>query len=220
MSLKIAVFGTSRSGKDYTIHDATELLAEEGILLTHLSPIGMVHGELGGRSLRNMSNSEKNDVISTVRNRINDLLQDGYVIVDEHYCFPETFGGRKIDNGYYGEKLPYRVEQNKGGNRYETVFEARWIKKYDLIIYLDIDPVTILDRFHSSEGDKKNLFATYEDISLWQIFEMERLEDLCNNYHIPMYYVYDPKKSGEELATIISRHLKTIGSGTRTKTRN
>ena len=43
MSVRVAVFGTSRSGKDYTIRDASETLAENGMLFAHISPISLVH---------------------------------------------------------------------------------------------------------------------------------------------------------------------------------
>lgn len=220
MTARVAVFGTSRSGKDYTIRDASELLTEEGMLFSHVSPINMVHEELGGRTLRNMPDIEKKAIISEVRKRIRNLLKDEYVFVDEHYCFPETFGGRKIDNGYYGEKLPFRLKKDEGGRNYEVVFKKSWLKHYDLVIYMDVDPCVILDRFRSSEGDKNNPYATYDDICFWQMFEINHIEELCQEYQLPLYYVYDPDKSGEELATIVEHHFRANNSGTNSKTDN
>ncbi len=220
MSVRVAVFGTSRSGKDYTIRDAAEILAEEGALFTHISPIGMVHEELGGRRLRDMTESEKLGIVSDVRGRMEAILQDDYVFVDEHYCFPETFGGRRIDNGYYGEKLPYRPEKGDDGRTYEVVFRGEWLEKYDMAVYMDIDPCVILDRFRTSEGDKNNPYATFDDVRLWQVFEMDRVGGLCDEYGIPMYYVYDHRKSGEELAAVVDHHMRGGNAGTESIIRN
>ena len=220
MSVKVALFGTSRSGKDYTIRDATEILAEKGMLFTHVSPISMVHEELEGRKLRDMEENEKESLVAKVRSRIESMLLDEYVFVDEHYCFPETFNGVKIDNGYYGEKLPYHTEKDSDGRVYETVFQSDWLKYYDMVVYMDIDPTVILDRFHSSEGEKNNPFATYEDVRLWQLFEIEHVGDLCRNWGIPLYYIYDHQKTGEELATVVTYSLKAGHKTNNTKNEN
>ncbi len=209
MNARIALFGTSRSGKDYTIRDAIEILADDGKNFSHISPIGMVHEKLYGRKLRNMPDVDKRELVSEVRKEIESLLLNDSVFVDEHYCFPEIFGGVKIDNGYYGEKLPYHTEIGLYGRAYEVVFEDEWLKNYDMIVYMDIDPVVILDRFRSSVEDKQNLMATYEDVRLWQMHEMDRIRELCHSYEIPLYYIYNHRKSGEELATVTSRFLKS-----------
>lgn len=208
MSVRVAVFGTSRSGKDYTIRDASETLAEKGMLFAHISPISLVHEELNGRKLRDMPDREKREVVNRVRVRMNNLLKDDYVFSDEHYCFPRTFGGRKLRNGYYDEKLPYHDERGIGNRIYEVVFEKEWLKKYDLAIYLEIDPHVIVDRFRTSEGIKNNPFATYDDIHSWQMFEIEGVQKMCHEFCIPMYYVYDHNKSDEEVVAIISEYIK------------
>lgn len=210
MSIRVAVFGTSRSGKDNTIRDASELLAEKGMLFTHISPISLVYEELDGRRLRDMSDGEKREVIYKVRVKMNNLLRGEYVFSDEHYCFPRTFGGRKIRNGYYGEKLPYHDERGIGNRIYEVVFEKEWLKKYDLAIYLEINPHVIIDRLRTYEGIKNNPFATYDDIRSWQMFEIEGVQKMCHEFCIPMYYVYDHNKSGEEIVMIISEYVKRL----------
>lgn len=203
MSLRIAVFGTSRSGKDYTIRDATELLSEKGMLFTHVSPISMIHKGLNDRKLRDMPEDEKHTLVKSIRERIDNLLEDDYVFIDEHYCFPRTFDGRVIDNDYYGEKLPYFEDRGFEGRIYETVFDENWLKKYDAAVYMDIDPHIILNRFQTSDGIKNNPFATYDDVYLWQMFEIDRIQEMCIRNSIPLYYIYDHQRSGEELTTIV-----------------
>ena len=220
MTVRAAIFGISRSGKDYTIRDATELLTEKGMLFSHISPITMVQEELDGRKLSELSECEKRNVIEKVRGRMTDLLKDDYVFSDEHYCYPRTFGGRVLKNGYYGEKLPYYDKVGRDNRIYEVVFEDGWLDGYDLAIYLDIDPYIIMDRMRTSEGGKQNLYATYDDIHLWKMFEIEGIQRMCIEKNIPMYYVYDPKKSGEEVALIISEYVKRVSGGTKSKSIN
>ncbi len=216
MVMRVAVFGTSRSGKDYTIRDATELLQEKGMLFSHISPISMVHEELNGRKLRDLSDDEKNRMVSIVRHRMTDLLQDEYVFVDEHYCFPETFGGERIDNGYSGEKLPYRLETGSEGRSYEVVFNDDWLNNYEMVVYMDIDPCIILERFRTSEGVKRNLLATYEDVRLWQMFEIDHIQELCHSHGTPLYYIYDHEKTGEELSAVVRHCMKMNHRGVKT----
>lgn len=220
MSVRVAIFGISRSGKDYTIRDASDLLSEKGMLFSHVSPISLVHEELDGRKLCDMPDVEKRCVIDRVRSRMDNLLIDDYVFSDEHYCFPRTFGGKKLRNGYYNEKLPYHEERGIGNRIYEVVFEMEWMEKYDLAIYLEIDPHIIVDRFHTSEGVKYNPYATYDDIRSWQMFEIDGVQKMCHRSGIPMYYAYDHNKTGEEVATIISDYIKREVLGTKTKTMN
>ena len=154
-----------------------------------------------------MPDAEKNTIVNVVRKRMEALLQDELVFTDEHYCFPRTFGGRRLNNGYYGEKLTYRIKKDICGRKYEVVFNYNCFKRYDLSIYIEIDPHVILDRFQSSVGVKYNPFATYDDIRSWQLFEIENVQRMCHHFGVPMYYIYDPAHSGEEVATIISDYL-------------
>ncbi len=218
MSVKVALFGTSRSGKDYTIHDATIELARKGMDFEHISPIKMVRTELKSRKLSNIPDNEKESIIRKVRRAIRTSDSD-YVFVDEHYCFPETYGGVRIDNGYYGEKLPYHNEIGYDDRVYEVVYGRSWISKYDMAVYMEIDPEVIVDRFRTSDGPKKNLFVTTEDVRLWQIFEIEQLQKLCRRFRVPLFYVYNHRDSGKELATIISFYLKNYKATESTSTK-
>lgn len=128
--------------------------------------------------------------------------------MDEHFSFPETYGGVVIDNGYYGEKLPSLKDAGLEDRYYDVVFQGSWISDYDLAIYMEIDPEVVLERFRSSEGDKNNPYITKEDIRLWQLFELDRIQHICNLFSVPLYYIYNHEKSGEELSTIVMYHLR------------
>ena len=209
-SIKAAVFGTSRSGKDYTINGAIRLLACKGLRFRHASPISMVNDALAGGKLSEMTMDERRNLIRSVREDIGNMIQSngGGLFVDEHYSFPERHGGRIISNGYYGEKLPFTRAIGYEERGYEVVFEDGWMADYDLAVYLEIDPDVVLERFRTSEGDKNNPYITTEDIRLWQLFELDRIQTLCNGYNVPLYYIYDHERSGEELAMIVSHHMR------------
>jgi hypothetical protein len=206
--IRAAIFGTSRSGKDYTINDAQELLRDKGMDFKHVSPIHLVHQELKGQRLRDMTADDKSRLVEKVRSMIEEQTRGASAFIDEHYSFPEKCGGVVIDNGYYGEKLPYYREPGDEGRLYEVVFCDEWIKQYDLAVYMEIDPDVILERFRTSEGDKYNPFITAEDVRLWQLFELERIQYICNLYKVPLFYIYDHTKSGDEMAMIIFHYLK------------
>ena len=208
MSIAVAVFGTSRSGKDSTINDAIEILSEKGMHFTHISPTIMLQKELNGRKLRQISEEEKHSVIDIVRHNLYGLFPDNNVFVDEHFSFPLKYDGKTIDNEYYGEKLPSFKRGRRADRLYDVVFKDEWIEKYDVVVYLEINPKIILKRFRTSIGDKNNPFITSEDIRQWQLFELERIQTICNDRKVPLFYIYDHEKSGKEMDVIMSHYLK------------
>ena len=141
---RVAVFGTSRSGKDYTIKGALKLLGDVPPI-RHVSPIHMVHDELHGASLKTMSQKDKQKLVDKVRDDIDDICLEVDAVVDEHYCFPVTYGGEVVSNGYTDEKLPYDLVYDAAADRdFEVVFEDFEIRCYDAAVYMDVDPVVIL----------------------------------------------------------------------------
>ena len=105
---RIAVFGISRSGKDYTIEGAVDRLTAAGKRYCHLSMIGTVHDLLKGRKLREMSKMDKLALMDRVHMEMDSISLMCSTIVDEHYCFPGTYGGKVIHTDYTEEKLPFR----------------------------------------------------------------------------------------------------------------
>lgn len=164
--------------------------------------------ELDGRKLRDMPVEEKEELVRSVRNSIQDQTEEGCHFVDEHYCFPTYYGGRVLQDGYNDEKLPYTLGFDEERNQYEIVFQPGWITNYNVAIYMDIDPEIILGRFRTSEGCKCNTDVILDDIYCWKNFEIGQIQDLCHKADIPLFYVYGPEKSGKELAGILSFYNK------------
>ncbi len=213
---KIAVFGPSRSGKDYSIRDATKMLFSHGFEFSQISPIALVHNHLGERKLKNMTENDKKKLICDVRKEIEIISSSNYVFVDEHYCFPCEYGGKSIENGYSDEKLPFVLTIDENGRYFECVFDESWLKNYDLVLYMDIPSDIILDRIHRSEGCKNNPYATLQDIESWKAFELSELERLCKSSKIRMERITDPEKSGEQICEAVLRLLKVQDSSAST----
>ena len=91
---RVALFGISRSGKNYTIEDFLYRAGEAGLRFIHLSPMDMIRERLNGRRLRDMSLGEKTHLVEEVRREIHSISESNNVIVDEHYCYPSSFGGK------------------------------------------------------------------------------------------------------------------------------
>ena len=204
---RIAVFGTSRSGKDYSIRDAIAILFAKGLEFTHISPITLVHNHLNGRRLKTMSETEKAEMMKEVREEIGLLSSSDFVFIDEHYCFPSEYGGKRIENGYSDEKLPFVILKDGNGGSYECVFDESWMNNYDLVLYMDVPSNIILDRFRESEGCKNNPLITLEDIEAWKSFEKSQLQKICSSQKLRMVPITDPEKSGMQISEAVCNLL-------------
>lgn len=205
--MRVALFGISRSGKNYTIEDFLERARAEGMDFIHLSPMDMIRGRLGSRRLRDMSLEEKTQLVKEVRDEIDRMAEEYNVIVDEHYCYPSTFGGKRLDNGYFDEKLPHDILKVKGHDSdYEVVFPRFEYDKYDLILCMDIDPSIIVDRCRTSEGAKRNDDITVEQAERWQQVEVDGA--LREGHTVKGSLITDPKRSGKQVFDVVWRYWK------------
>ncbi len=206
--VRAAVFGTSMSGTERTIEYAQELLRQKGLVFNHVSRIRLIQDQLNNCGHSRVSEEDGRFLINGVRERTTDPSNSISVFVDEHFSFPERYGGVAIDDDRCKENLQSTRATGLGNRLYDVVFKEEWILNYDLAVYMEIDPETILARFRSSECDRKNQHITKEDIRLWQLFELDSIQKLCNRSNVPLYYIYDHKKSGAELTMIVMHHLK------------
>ncbi len=194
---RIGLFGISRSGKNYTIDDFIKLAGESGREFVHMSPMDMIRERLDGRRLRDMSDAEKRALVRQVRDEIDQMAVGHNLIVDEHYCYPESFGGVKPENGYFDEKIPHDMLHLDGFTvDYEVVFPRFEYMKYDMLAVICIDPAIIVQRCRTSEGAKNNTFITARDAREWQKAEMK---GIMEESHRTVYVITDPKRTGQQL---------------------
>ncbi len=195
--MRIGLFGVSRSGKNYTIDDFIIEASKHGRTFVHLSPMDMIRERLEGKKLKDMTNEEKKALVKTVRDQIDLIAKDHDVIVDEHYCYPVSFGGVKPENGYFDEKLPHDIwDYGYNDLQYEVVFPRFEAIKYDVLAVMNIDPKIIVERSRTSEGVKFNPYITEEDAKRWQIAETVGIGQESRKGIVE---VLDPKNSGKEL---------------------
>lgn len=204
--MRVGVFGISRSGKDYTIEDFITLAEKEGCSFTHLSPMGMIRERLDDRKLSKMDIDEKAELVRGVRRDIDREAKEGNIVVDEHYCYPSTFDGIVINNGYYDEKLPHDILKRPGlRTDYEVVLPRFEALKYDVVACMRIDPEIITERTHNSEGAKRNMLMTPEIADEWQKQEIRgsMMESDVSRVGI----IDDPARSGEQLWDFVRSRL-------------
>ena len=195
--VRIGLFGVSRSGKNYTIDDFMDIARSEGVEFIHLSPMDMIRSRLGDTRLKDMSKEAKKSLVKEVRKEIDVFSEAHNIVVDEHFCYPESFGGMKLENGYYDEKLPHdilRSPEYRVG--YEVVFPRFESMKYDLLAVLNIDPGIIVERCRTSEGTKYNPYITEDEVAEWERVEIDGLKLESS---VPIVQIEDPRKSGSIL---------------------
>lgn len=136
-------------------------------------------------------------------------LKNKYTFTVEHYCFPEKFGNRKFSPKKHSVESPHITDEEINDRFYSVVFKEKMLKNYDLVIYLDIDPSIIQEKFNSYNGHTTLAPPAFDEIRSWQMFEINQLENICRNHNLPLYYVYNIQQSEEEIEVILDNYLKT-----------
>ena len=171
-SMKVGIFGISRSGKNGTIDHFMEIAEKNGCNFTPICPMDEIRRRLNGRQLKYMSAEEKMELIREVREMIDEIALTENVIIDEHCCFPATIGGVAPQDGYHDEKLPNTVVRLDGCKTdYEVVITEEQLMRYDYLVILDIPAEIISERMRRSEGVKRNTTITLDEIREWEYAE-------------------------------------------------
>lgn len=181
--MKFAIYGVSRSGKDYFIKALQDYFAKKGKSLYHIKgsdTLNKLALEIYGIKFNECDNKQKIELRNRFILFINEMEKSReYIVVDGHYSF------------YNAENELYKVC---------TEFD---IKCYDKFFYLDTNPEKILERMKATiDVDKQNHIITSEQIQCWQNFEVDNLtKDLLSfekELHIIRYdcefalrYVFD-----------------------------
>ena len=200
-SLRIAVFGIPRSGKDYSIAKVKEAMNALDIDFVHYPGVPTVRNyslPVLGKEFKDTTIEEKGTLMDVFRKKISDRERFPFLIQDEHYCFPTTYGGKPLINEYTKSKFPFDFRKDPGDLReYEIVLKEEWIASCDVAFYLHSDPDVILERMHNSEGPKRNAQITSEDIDLWMRFETDSLREICSAHHL-RFEVFDENDGAYE----------------------
>ena len=155
--MKFAVYGVSRSGKDYFIDALVEYFSARGKRLYHVKgseTLNKIALESYGVKFNQCDEIRKCTLRERFVERINEMESAyQYVVVDGHYAF---FDDKK--------------------DLYSVCSESD-INCYDKFFYLDSDPNLIVERMRNSSGSKFNDHLTEANIRDWQNYEIERFTD-------------------------------------------
>lgn len=153
--MKIAIYGVSRSGKDYLIKKLIEYLGQRKVPLYHLK---------GSETLNEISMSRFQKQFKALAETEKDICRKGFIsrlsqlesqykniVVDGHYSFFDC-----------------------NMNLYDVITEDD-LNCYDCFFYLDTDAERIIERMRLSPDEKRNDIYIREDILRWKSYELDRL---------------------------------------------
>lgn len=159
--MKIAIYGVSRSGKDYLIERIVNHLNKNNKKTAfHLKgslTLNTLSNERYGCSFKILSEDLKNNLRNEFTKIVNEKEKEYDVIfVDGHYSF---------------------IEQD----HYNVVFMPQDKYVYDSFFYLDTSSEMIVQFSRNSDSEKRNTKITETEVSNWKTFEKIKLENICND---------------------------------------
>ncbi|WP_312266916.1 haloacid dehalogenase-like hydrolase [Neisseria sp.] len=157
--MKIAVYGVSRSGKDYLLDRSVAYLNTQGISAVHIK---------GSATLNKLSNQEygiplkhaDEEKRTVLRKHFIDIVEKtalvhDVVFVDGHYAFMG-------DDGFY------------------TVFTDADKYCYDHFFYLDTLTEKIIEFSRANPKTPQDLSIQPDEIDAWKLFEIQGLSNACD----------------------------------------
>lgn len=154
--MKIAIYGVSRSGKDYLIKNiiSSEI---EGYHLEGSSTLKKLSLNKLGCNFDETTKEQREFLRKEFVKLINDKeVEYGNVFVDGHFSFIND------DN-------------------YRVVFTEEDKAAYDLFVYLDTPSKMIVEFSRKSTGSKNNMKITTEEVRRWKEFEKQNLYTICDD---------------------------------------
>lgn len=153
--MKVAIYGVSRSGKDYLIEELVKYLVQRKVPLYHVKgseTLNEISVSIFQKRFKVLAETEKDVCRKEFISRLSQLeSQYTNIVVDGHYSF-------------FDEDM----------NIYDVVTEDD-LDCYDRFFYLDTDADDIIERMRSSTDEKKNDVYTKEDILRWKAYELDGL---------------------------------------------
>lgn len=158
--MKIVIYGTSRSGKDYQINQFVKYLTNNGVKALHIAgskKLNELSLEYFGQDFKYISELNKH-LMRREFIKLVDKYDKSYqvVFVDGHYSFP--------------------VEDS-----FKVVFTEADKSCYDHFFYLDTETNKIIQNFRNSEEEKKDELIQSDDVDRWKKFEITALKSICES---------------------------------------
>lgn len=186
--MKIAIYGISRSGKNYFIDKALKYFQERGTKLHYISgsqTLNEMAERNYGKAFQFLSPSEKQLLREDFAKKLNvqEKIHEN-IVVDGHYAF------------YDEKKKLYRVF---------TEFDR---DAYDCFFYMYALPSDILMRMRSSEGEKRNEAISEEQIDRWQNYEISEMSEVLLASNKELHIIESEKEAFKYFyeATVLGKY--------------
>lgn len=160
--MKIAIYGVSRSGKDYLLERVVNHLTTQGISAIHIKGSTILNElcyQKYGISFK-QADEEKQTVLR--QNFIDIVEQESLihdvVFIDGHYSFINNMG-------------------------FNTVFTDADKYCYDHFFYLDTPTEKIIEYSRQNPRRPQDLTIQHGEIDVWKKFEIKELNHVCNELH-------------------------------------
>ncbi|MBO5357563.1 MAG: AAA family ATPase [Clostridia bacterium] len=195
--MKFAIYGVSRSGKDYFIEKLKKYFEENGISLKHIRGSKTLY-DMALEKFESKFNQLEDKQKAYLRNEFTKRVEEeekkhGYVVVDGHHSFYDV------------------------NNELQSVFSKDDIKCYDKFFYLDTDTANIMEYMRSSVGEKRNEAITEPMVDAWKDYEIndmtKRLLKKNKELHIikgddfALEYIFDEVTKGKYDSEKIAKEL-------------
>lgn len=179
--MKFAIYGVSRSGKNYLIEKLVRFFQEKSVSLVHVNGSGILKElaqEIYKKEFKKLNEEEKGFLRQKFIEQLDVAEKEyGNIVVDGHYAF-----------------------YNQSGELFK-VFTESDKKAYDMFFYLETKSFEIIQRMRNSLGDKRNEEMTEAQVAVWQDYEISGMsEELLRNdkeLHVLRYgeevfeYIYE-----------------------------
>lgn len=157
--MKIAIYGVSRSGKDYLLERVVAHLMKQGVSAVHIKGSATLNNlayQQYGIPLKETSEEKR----TVLRNLFIDIVQEtslthDVVFIDGHYSFIDDAG-------------------------FNTVFTDADRYCYDHFFYLDTLTEKIIEFSRKNPRRAQDLTIQANEIDAWKNFEIKELNTICN----------------------------------------
>lgn len=155
--MKFAIYGVSRSGKNYLIEPLVDYFQKKDVPLMHINGSGILKElaqQIYAKDFKVLSEAEKDILRKEFVVRLDAAEKEyGNIVVDGHYAF-----------------------YNEGGELFK-VFTESDKNAYDVFFYLETKPSEIIQRMRNSLGDKRNEEMTEAQVAVWQDYEISEMSE-------------------------------------------
>ncbi len=189
--MRIAMFGIYPGGRKNLVDSSVGILSQTGHRVKVMSPFDMA-GEMLSDDLHDHQPVSR--ILDDVSLEIDlkSLASDS--VVEMPYSFPWIFKRDAVQS-----RLTVSVEDKAIGKEFGVFFQEEKIKKYDAVLYIDLDSEGLV-------GCDETFGLSKKDIDDWKMFEKYRLRALCRRSNV-LYSAFTAK---ETLVSDIAKRIEII----------